>query len=151
MMVGCAQTNTTPSLDFDSKRKSNNSETNDESRPIVSPETENETGDGTGERETRIVSEYPQPLRLFFVLVATVFRVLLIAPDRVSNKHSLNFQELFWLYNTIAATAILGVTDEFHVLDKVSWYGSACSSVAPRQIESVGAGASKSIFLLEVS
>ncbi|MCJ1377897.1 hypothetical protein MMC17_000993 [Xylographa soralifera] len=53
-------------------------------------------------------SEYPTGFRLVAIIVALVASVFLIALDM-----------------TIIATAIPRITDEFHSLDQVGWYGSA--------------------------
>ncbi|MCJ1284221.1 hypothetical protein MMC26_003552 [Xylographa opegraphella] len=53
-------------------------------------------------------SEYPTGFRLLAIIVALVASVFLIALDM-----------------TIIATAIPRITDEFHSLDQVGWYGSA--------------------------
>ncbi|TVY36006.1 putative efflux pump [Lachnellula subtilissima] len=58
--------------------------------------------------EAQIATEYPHGIRLFLVIVAVLFSILLVALDQ-----------------TIVATAIPKITDEFHGLNKVSWYGSA--------------------------
>ncbi|GAM35705.1 hypothetical protein TCE0_017r04237 [Talaromyces pinophilus] len=51
---------------------------------------------------------YPQGLRLFCIVVALGMSIFLVALDM-----------------TIVATAIPKITDQFHSLDDVSWYGSA--------------------------
>ncbi|KAK1764303.1 major facilitator superfamily domain-containing protein [Phialemonium atrogriseum] len=51
---------------------------------------------------------YPDGARLIFIIVALVLSIFLVALDM-----------------TIVATAIPKITDEFHGLDLVSWYGSA--------------------------
>ena len=53
-------------------------------------------------------TEYPNGFRLAAIIVALVASVFLIALDM-----------------TIIATAIPRITDEFHSLDQVGWYGSA--------------------------
>ena len=53
-------------------------------------------------------SDYPHALKLTFVVVALVLSIFLVALDM-----------------TIVATAIPRITDEFHSLDQVGWYGSA--------------------------
>ncbi|KAI1432410.1 major facilitator superfamily domain-containing protein [Xylaria sp. CBS 124048] len=52
--------------------------------------------------------EYPRGLKLFCIVLALMLSVLLTSLDI-----------------TIVATAIPKITDEFHGLDKASWYGSA--------------------------
>ncbi|ERT01379.1 MFS gliotoxin efflux transporter GliA [Sporothrix schenckii 1099-18] len=51
---------------------------------------------------------YPSGIKLVFIVVALMLTTLLIAMDM-----------------TIVATEIPKITDEFHGLDKVSWYGAA--------------------------
>ena len=53
-------------------------------------------------------SEYPHAFKLTFIVIALVLSVFLVALDM-----------------TIVATAIPRITDEFHSLDQVGWYGSA--------------------------
>lgn len=58
---------------------------------------------------TRIAtSDYPGWLKLTFIVVALVLSIFLVALDM-----------------TIVATAIPRITDEFHSLNQVGWYGSA--------------------------
>ena len=52
--------------------------------------------------------ELPHGFRLFIIFAALVCGILLVALD-----------------STIIATAIPRITDEFHSLDQVGWYGSA--------------------------
>ncbi|KAK5654929.1 hypothetical protein OQA88_6685 [Cercophora sp. LCS_1] len=52
--------------------------------------------------------EYPHGAKLVFVVVALVLSIFLVALDM-----------------TIVATAIPKITDEFHGLEEVAWYGSA--------------------------
>jgi len=52
--------------------------------------------------------EYPQGTTLLFIVVALVLSIFLVALDM-----------------TIVATAIPKITDEFHGLEEVAWYGSA--------------------------
>ncbi|KAH7114718.1 major facilitator superfamily domain-containing protein [Dactylonectria estremocensis] len=63
--------------------------------------TEGDGGDGDGH-------EYPTGAHLGFIIVALVLGVFLVILD-----------------TTIVATAIPKITDEFHRLDEVSWYGAA--------------------------
>ncbi|KAF2122755.1 major facilitator superfamily transporter [Lophiotrema nucula] len=52
--------------------------------------------------------DYPSGFKLFFIVVALVLSVFLFSLDQ-----------------TIIATAIPKITDQFHSLDDISWYGSA--------------------------
>ena len=53
-------------------------------------------------------SDYPHAMKLAFIVVALVLSIFLVALDM-----------------TIVATAIPSITDEFHSLNQVGWYGSA--------------------------
>ena len=65
--------------------------------------------DKNGETLTRIATaDYPKAFKLAFIVVALVLSIFLVALDM-----------------TIVATAIPKITDEFHSLDQVGWYGSA--------------------------
>lgn len=52
--------------------------------------------------------EYPRALKLFFIIVALILSIFLVALDM-----------------TIVATAIPRITDEFDSLDQVGWYGAS--------------------------
>lgn len=84
------------SLDLDPERKRSNSGTDVESVPTLQPEQENEKGGSTGQGATDVAqdkTEYPKGIRLIFLLVATIFSVLLVALDQVSNCLSLSSPE----------------------------------------------------------
>ena len=68
------------------------------------------TSDDNGmETLSRIATaDYPHALKLAFIVVALVLSIFLVALDM-----------------TIVATAIPRITDEFHSLNDVGWYGSA--------------------------
>lgn len=53
-------------------------------------------------------ADYPKALKLTFIVVALILSIFLVALDM-----------------TIVATAIPRITDEFHSLNQVGWYGSA--------------------------
>ena len=53
-------------------------------------------------------SDYPHSFKLAFIVLALVLSIFLVALDM-----------------TIVATAIPRITDEFHSLNQVGWYGSA--------------------------
>ncbi|KAH8835028.1 major facilitator superfamily domain-containing protein [Flagelloscypha sp. PMI_526] len=61
-----------------------------------------------GDKKLQVEDEYPHGLRLAFIVLAIGLSIFLASLDM-----------------TIVATAIPRVTDEFHGLDKVSWYGAA--------------------------
>lgn len=69
---------------------------------------EAETGDSNALKRTESNFEYPPLKTRIVVMVAILLAVFLIALDR-----------------TIIATAIPRMTDEFHSLDDIGWYGSA--------------------------
>jgi len=73
-------------------------------------ETPHETADEKGmEPITRIsTADYPTGYKFAFIVLALVLSIFLVALDM-----------------TIVATAIPRITDEFHSLDQVGWYGSA--------------------------
>ncbi|KAF2141776.1 uncharacterized protein K452DRAFT_308840 [Aplosporella prunicola CBS 121167] len=62
----------------------------------------------TQEPEPLEAVEYPRGMKLFFILIAVILSIFLVALDM-----------------TIVATAIPRITDEFKSLDQVGWYGSA--------------------------
>ncbi|KAI7974928.1 hypothetical protein EIK77_001681 [Talaromyces pinophilus] len=61
-----------------------------------------------GSSDANAGPEYPTGLRLFFIFIGLELAVLCVALD-----------------NTIIATAIPRITDEFHALSDIGWYGSA--------------------------
>ncbi|CAH0027936.1 unnamed protein product [Clonostachys rhizophaga] len=63
---------------------------------------------GNAEVAPNLVDEYPTGSRLATIVVSLMLAMFLVALD-----------------NTILGTAIPKITDEFHDLNKVSWYGSA--------------------------
>lgn len=82
--------------------------------------TDNKTHDGAheviaerevtdGEELARVESEmYPTGFKFFSILIAVILSIFLVALDM-----------------TIVATAIPRITDDFHSLDQVGWYGSS--------------------------
>jgi len=70
--------------------------------------TKEEPSSPTPQSEDGDAVEYPSGAPLAFVVVALVLSVFLVALDM-----------------TIVATAIPKITDEFHGLEEVAWYGSA--------------------------
>lgn len=58
--------------------------------------------------EDAVISDHPGPARLAFITFGVTLCVFLVALDL-----------------TIVSTAIPKITDEFHSLDQVGWYGSA--------------------------
>ncbi len=77
---------------------------------IHDPEKVPTRNDDEGEETlSRIATaDYPKAFKLAFIVVALVLSMFLVALDM-----------------TIVATAIPKITDEFHSLDQVGWYGSA--------------------------
>jgi MFS transporter, DHA2 family, glioxin efflux transporter len=79
--------------------------------PEVSQEKDDEPDLEDGDDLERIkTEEYPGPLRLSLTVLALAFSIFLVALDL-----------------TIVATAIPRITDDFHSLNQVGWYGSAFS------------------------
>jgi hypothetical protein len=77
--------------------------------PEVSLEKDDEPDLEDGDDLERIkTEEYPGPLRLSLTVLALAFSIFLVALDL-----------------TIVATAIPRITDDFHSLNQVGWYGSA--------------------------
>jgi len=75
--------------------------------------------------EETLENEYPSIYKLVTILVAVMLAVFLVALDMVSPvtiQIAFSFTN-FW--KTIVATAIPSITDQFHSLDQVGWYGSA--------------------------
>lgn len=68
---------------------------------------------------------YPQGLRLFCIVVALGMSIFLVALDMVRFTICHRGACLLIIEKTIVATAIPKITDQFHSLDDVSWYGSA--------------------------
>src|ERR1700753_3167328 len=71
----------------------------------IEKQTEELSGQPLSRSET---TEYPQGFRLAAVLLTLILSIFFVALDR-----------------TILATAIPRITDEFHSLDQVGWYGSS--------------------------
>ncbi|TGJ81906.1 hypothetical protein E0Z10_g6841 [Xylaria hypoxylon] len=65
-------------------------------------------GHSPGDEIAQDTEDYPQGLKLIIILLALILGIFLVSLD-----------------NTIIATAIPKITDEFHSLKQVSWYGSA--------------------------
>ena len=80
---------------------------------LDTPDNELEKAPTTPDQDEQDLSridtaDYPHAFKLFFIIVALVLSIFLVALDM-----------------TIVATAIPRITDEFHSLDQVGWYGSA--------------------------
>ena len=70
--------------------------------------THNDEDEDENNLERIATEDYPKAFKLAFIVVALVLSIFLVALDM-----------------TIVATAIPKITDEFHSLDQVGWYGSA--------------------------
>lgn len=94
--------------------KSEHSEQHQIGRDADSTKSENPLPAASGSEQgmetlSRIATaDYPKALKLTFIVVALVLSIFLVSLDM-----------------TIVATAIPRITDEFHSLDQVGWYGSA--------------------------
>ncbi|PNY23295.1 Major facilitator superfamily domain, general substrate transporter [Tolypocladium capitatum] len=69
--------------------------------------------------------EYATGLNLVLVITALCFSVFLVALGRLVSPYYCDVCLRFLLDNSIIATAIPRITDEFHSLNDVGWYGSA--------------------------
>ena len=91
--------------------------------------TGNEKGDIEAEKDQAIsaedVGEHPKGFRLAMVILALVLSVFLVALDMASSNLSIRMHLPTDMSQTIVATAIPHITDEFHSLDQIGWYGSA--------------------------
>ena len=67
-----------------------------------------ENDEGQGDLSRIATADYPRAFQLAFIVVALVLSIFLVSLDM-----------------TIVATAIPRITDEFHSLNDVGWYGSA--------------------------
>lgn len=82
-----------------------------EKEPTTGNEAERvatENDDGPGNLSRIATADYPRTFELAFIVVALVLSIFLVSLDM-----------------TIVATAIPRITDEFHSLNDVGWYGSA--------------------------
>lgn len=96
--------------------------------------TDSRIVDGTIIRESKDIdanvqdmNEYPSGLKLFFIVLALMLAIFLASLDMVFSASSCETRCELHTNNTqtIVATAIPKITDEFRGLDKVSWYGSS--------------------------
>ena len=95
-----------PSL---AKHHNEHSETLASNDDTISDEKQkNVDGDPNDLASTASGAEYPKAGRLFFILLALALSIFLVSLDM-----------------TIIATAIPRITDEFHSLNDVGWYGTA--------------------------
>jgi MFS transporter, DHA2 family, glioxin efflux transporter len=90
-----------------------NHDVDEELSPSYAPEVSQEKDDEPDledgdDLERNKTEEYPGPLRLSLTVLALAFSIFLVALDL-----------------TIVATAIPRITDDFHSLNQVGWYGSA--------------------------
>lgn len=93
----------------DAEKSSLGTSTSGQSTPNHELEKTPTTPDDAERDLSRIdTADYPHAYKLFFIVVALVLSIFLVALDM-----------------TIVATAIPRITDEFHSLDQVGWYGSA--------------------------
>ncbi|KAJ3455818.1 hypothetical protein MRS44_017300 [Fusarium solani] len=69
--------------------------------------------------------KYPTGPRLAFVFLALALSIFLVSLDMVASTMVVEYSPYAKHSQTIIATAIPKITDEFRSLDNVSWYGSA--------------------------
>ena len=101
------------SLPQEKAEKASSQTTSDENDYVVGHDPEKVAthldDDDTADSLSRIATaDYPKAFKLAFIVMALVLSIFLVALDM-----------------TIVATAIPKITDEFHSLDQVGWYGSA--------------------------
>ncbi|KAF2100708.1 MFS general substrate transporter [Rhizodiscina lignyota] len=95
--------------DFELEKTLPGDNSSQDSKPLDAEKQLQHTGDARAvEALDEPTEEYPHGTRLTIIVVSLMLSTFLIALD-----------------NTIVGTAIPKITDEFHGLDKVSWYGSA--------------------------
>lgn len=100
---------------------------------IKKPEISEDDGLATGEKTLNApqppVVSYPKGIETLFIMLALVLSITLISVDQVSSSAPSSQQshasKLILLFQTIVATAIPKITDQFNRLDDISWYGSA--------------------------
>ena len=68
----------------------------------------NDDADGTSSPQSNVTTNYPGPGRLALTVLALVLNIFIVALDM-----------------TIVGTAVPRITDQFHSLDDVGWYGAA--------------------------
>ena len=95
-----------PSQDISEKGSLHDDEKIDPEKIRTQDDTDNKDADRVLSRIP--TSDYPKAFKLAFIVVALVLSIFLVALDM-----------------TIVATAIPKITDEFHSLNDVGWYGSA--------------------------
>jgi hypothetical protein len=105
------------------------SSTTEKPEGLESADNGNEKGDIEAEKDQTTppedVTEYPKGFRLAMVILALVLSVFLVALDMASSNLSIRILLPTDMPQTIVATAIPHITDEFHSLDQIGWYGSA--------------------------
>lgn len=87
--------------------------------------------DATGEtiaNDDADPEEYSHGLRLAALVISLLLGMFLVALDNVRPQSSSQARiiKLSRADQTILGTAIPKITDEFHDLNKVAWYGSVC-------------------------
>ncbi|KAH8586190.1 major facilitator superfamily domain-containing protein [Bisporella sp. PMI_857] len=97
------------SSDLDPERKGHTDESSEVSKPLDTEKADENVQDlNSVETLNEPKTEYPHGMRLVLIMISLMLSVFLVSLD-----------------NTILATAIPKITDEFHGLDKVAWYSSA--------------------------
>lgn len=99
-------------LSIEKEKNTGSSAVSDDFYPLP-PDTKPEETSTENAQDMEILSriatsDYPHAFKLTFIVVALVLSIFLVALDM-----------------TIVATAIPSITDEFHSLNQVGWYGSA--------------------------
>ena len=90
-------------------------------------ETENVPGHAILPEDTLALEDYPKGLQFVFILLALILSIFMVALDLVCLTPSRLVQTDICLsyVQTIVATAIPKITDDFHSVSQIGWYGSA--------------------------
>jgi hypothetical protein len=117
-----------PGKEFKSVTPSDVSFTDEKEKPSRESEEDDNANHEQLQQELERVesSMYPTSLKLVSIMLAVVLSIFLVALDMVSTSPTFRLVHApLTLVQTIVATAIPRITDEFKSLDDVGWYGSA--------------------------
>jgi hypothetical protein len=87
-------------------------------------EAENEAEHGILPADALAADDYPKGLQFLFILLALILSIFMVALDLVYLAPVFR-QKPADPVQTIVATAIPKITDEFHSVSQIGWYGSA--------------------------
>ncbi|GKT45902.1 putative efflux pump gsfJ [Colletotrichum spaethianum] len=102
---------------------------------IEKPKSPEEDGTATEEKAEDAPQpppvSYPKGIEAFFIMLALILSITLVSSPAPSFSTESSFaspshtSKLTFSFQTIVATAIPKITDQFHRLDDISWYASA--------------------------